>query len=65
MLRNYLKGTQGDKVNTTLAAAAFNLREMLNRIIKSIGKSFGQILETIIFKLKELVLILFQKNLTF
>jgi transposase, IS5 family len=65
MLRNYLKGTEGDKVNTILAAAAFNLRKLLNRISKSIGKSFGQIFETIIFEFEKLVLILFQKNLTF
>jgi transposase, IS5 family len=65
MIRNYLKGNQGDKVNTILAAAAFNLRKMLNRIIKSIGKSFVQILETIIFDFEKIVLILFQKILTF
>jgi hypothetical protein len=65
MIRNYLKGTQGDKVNTILAAAAFNLRKMLNRIIKSIGKTFGQIFVTLIFEFKNLVLILTQKKLTF
>lgn len=27
--RNYLKGTQGDKINATLAAAGFNLRQLL------------------------------------
>jgi IS5 family transposase len=65
MIRNYLKGTHGDKVNTILAAAAFNLRKMLNRIIKSIGKSFGQICEAVIFEFEKLVCILIQKNLTF
>jgi len=29
ILRIYLKGTQGDKANTILAAASFNLRKML------------------------------------
>jgi IS5 family transposase len=32
MLRNYLKGTSGDKFNTLLAAAAFNFKKKLNRI---------------------------------
>ena len=32
MLRNYLKGTLGDSMNTMLSAAAFNFRKMLNRI---------------------------------
>ena len=32
MLRNYLKGTSGDKINTLLAAAAFNFKKKLNRI---------------------------------
>jgi len=32
MLRNYLKGAAGDKVNALLAAAAFNFRKKLNRI---------------------------------
>jgi len=32
MLRNYLKGTAGDKINTMLAAAAFNFKKKLNRI---------------------------------
>ena len=32
MLRNYLKGSSGDKINTLLAAAAFNFKKKLNRI---------------------------------
>jgi len=32
MLRNYLKGADGDKVNSLLAAAAFNFKKKLNRI---------------------------------
>ena len=32
MLRNYLKGAAGDKVNALLAAAAFNFKKKLNRI---------------------------------
>jgi hypothetical protein len=29
MLRNYLKGTAGDKTNTLLAAAAYNMMECM------------------------------------
>jgi transposase, IS5 family len=32
MLRNYLKGTLGDSINTILAATAFNLKKRLNQI---------------------------------
>lgn len=32
MLRNYLKGISGDKINTLLAAAAFNFKKKLNLI---------------------------------
>jgi IS5 family transposase len=36
MLRNYLKGTQGDSINTMLAAAAFNLKKKINQIKEEI-----------------------------
>ena len=32
MVRNYLSGTQGDAINTLLAAAGFNMMKMLRRI---------------------------------
>ncbi len=32
MLRNYLKGVNGDKINTILVGTGFNLKKMLNRI---------------------------------
>lgn len=32
MIRNYLKGKQGDEINTLLAATAFNFKKRLNRI---------------------------------
>ncbi|MCW3808123.1 IS5 family transposase [Plebeiibacterium marinum] len=32
MLRNYLKGVNGDKINTILAGTGFNLKKMLNKI---------------------------------
>ena len=36
MLRNFLKGTNGDMMNTILAGTGFNLRKMLSRIKKQI-----------------------------
>jgi hypothetical protein len=32
MIRNYLSGTQGDVINTLLAATGFNMMKMLRRI---------------------------------
>ena len=32
MIRNYLSGTQGDTINTLLAAAGFNMMKMRRRI---------------------------------
>jgi len=32
MIRNYLSGTQGDVINTLLAATGFNMIKMLSRI---------------------------------
>ena len=54
MLRNFLKGTNGDMMNTILAATAFNFKKMLNRIK-------GQILFAI-FRLERILLdIIFRK----
>ena len=36
MLRNFLKGTNGDMMNTILAGTGFNLKKMLNRIKEQI-----------------------------
>jgi IS5 family transposase len=36
VLRNYLKGVEGDMINTILAGAAFNMMKMLRKIRKSI-----------------------------
>ena len=33
MMRNFLKGTNGDKINTILAGAAFNFRKWINKIL--------------------------------
>jgi IS5 family transposase len=44
MLRNYLKGINGDKINTILAGTGFNLKKMLNRIKEQVLCVFFQIL---------------------
>jgi len=33
MMRNYLKGTVGDAINTMMAAAGYNLKHWLNKVI--------------------------------
>ncbi len=43
MLRNYLKGTEGDKINTIMAAEAFNIMKKLKGIRKAILFVFEQI----------------------
>ena len=40
MIRNYLSGIMGDKVNTIMAATAFNLKKMLNKIKKELENIF-------------------------
>jgi len=40
MLRNYLKGTLGDSINTILAATAFNLKKRLNQIKEELKNIF-------------------------
>lgn len=47
MIRNYLKGELGDKVNTIMAATAFNLKKMLVRIKADLKNIFYQIIEII------------------
>lgn len=48
MIRNYLKGEMGDKVNTILAGTAFNLKKMLSRIKEDLKNIFLNFLEVII-----------------
>lgn len=52
MNRNYLKGSVGDSINCMLAAAAFNLKMFLNRIISLCLFAFGRFLglETIVLE---------------
>jgi transposase, IS5 family len=47
MLRNYLKGVEGDMINTLLAGAAFNMM----KILRKIGESFIYVLNEFIEKL--------------
>ena len=36
MMRNYLKGTQGDAIITLMAAAAYNMRHWMNKHASSL-----------------------------
>ena len=68
MIRNYLKGELGDKVNTIMAGTAFNLKKMLLRIKSELKNIMSQFFETILhqffYQTKDLIL-LFQKIQTF
>jgi IS5 family transposase len=50
MLRNYLKGIEGDMINTLLAGAAFNMMKMLRRIRESILCVLNELIEKLIWK---------------
>lgn len=52
MMRNYLKGTLGDAINTLMAAAAYNMRHWMNRNALS---SFGFWLKTQIRSLENVL----------
>lgn len=45
MLRNYLKGQQGDQINSPMAAAAFNFKKKLNQITKELLFVFNWLME--------------------
>lgn len=57
MIRNYLKGELGDKVNTIMAGTAFNLKKMLLRIKTELKNILFQIFETIFSPLLDIVFI--------
>jgi len=60
MLRNYLKGAEGDKINTTMAATAFNLMKKLMGTRKAILFVFNQIFG---FPLPDCIILpIYQKN---
>ena len=48
MDRNYLKGTEGDKMNAILAACGFNLRKLLRAILWLIFKELRQLINCIL-----------------
>jgi len=50
MLRNYLKGVEGDMINTLLAGAAFNMMKMLRKIRKSVICVLNELIEKLIWK---------------
>jgi len=43
MDRNYLKGTDGDKMNAILAACGFNLRKLLKALLWLVFKELGRL----------------------
>ena len=45
LLRNYLKGVEGDMINTLLAGAAFNMMKMLRKIRESIICALNEFIE--------------------
>ena len=52
MMRNYLKGTRGDVINTLMAAAAYNMRHWMN---KNALSSFVSWLKTVIKGLENVI----------
>jgi IS5 family transposase len=42
MERNYLKGTDGDKINAILAACGFNLRKLLRALLWLVFKELDR-----------------------
>ena len=48
MLRNYLKGVEGDMIKTLLAGAAFNMMKMLRKIRGSIICVLNELIEKLI-----------------
>jgi hypothetical protein len=52
MIRNFLKGTQGDAINTLMAAAAYNMRHWMN---KNALSSFVSWLKTLVGRLENVI----------
>lgn len=52
MLRNYLSGVEGDKINTILAATGFNLKKMLRRLKSKAMQFYIELLYTL-FKMRK------------
>ncbi len=48
MLRNYLKGVEGDMINTLLAGPAFNMMKMLRKIRESVICVLNELIEKLV-----------------
>lgn len=55
LLRNYLKGTEGDMINTLLAGAAFNMMKMLRKIRDVVICVLNEIIEKSVWKCQILI----------
>jgi IS5 family transposase len=55
MIRNYLKGELGDKVNTVMAGTAFNLKKMLLRIKADLKNILFQFIEFVFRNIFEII----------
>ena len=55
MLRNYLKGVEGDMINTLLAGAAFNMMKMLRKIRESVICVLNELIEKLVWKYQILI----------
>jgi len=49
MLRNYLKGVEGNMINTLLAGAAFNMMKMLRKIRESVICVLNELIERLVW----------------
>lgn len=61
MQRNYLKGTLGDAINTMLAAAGYNLKHWLNKVIFV----FKSIYELLIVETLDFLILAQTRQMTF
>ena len=50
MLKNYLKGVEGNMINTLMAGAAFNMMKMLRKIRESVICALNELIEKLIWK---------------
>jgi len=55
LLRNYLKGVEGDMINTLLAGAAFNMMKMLRKIRESVICVLNELIEKLIMNYQILI----------
>lgn len=68
MIRNYLKGELGDKVNTIMAGTAFNLKKMLKRIKTDLKNILSQFFDSVFQNIFDIIVhskYRFARNATF